>query len=770
MDRSLRRVALLAGAVTLVMPAVSEAGDVIYAIAGPKLVRFNVETPGRIDKSIALTGLPGGVTLGSLDERPLTGGLYAVGTDSVVYAVTKETGRVRAVGAAMIPTVSGAIGIDFNPTVDRIRIVTSEEQNRRANPNNGTVAGTDTNLAPGGEIVAVAYENNVSNATSTTLDGIDSASDQLIRIGSKNSTVSPNGGITSNIGPLGFDTTTAADLDIAASGTAYASLPPAGGGSPVLARVDVNTGGVTTIGTIGDPAVTDIAVASLPVAAFATVGTGSNISLLRFAVDAPLDGQIVGPLVAAGAPGETITKLDFRPATGDLLGISTLGKVYRINPDTAAATLVGSPGATGPATGDVGFDVDPTTDEVRVVTTADANVRLNPFANSPTTTNDTAVVFAGADSNFGDDPTVIASAYGPDPATPSATGLFDIDRDQDALVRQTPQNSGLLNTIAQLTSPLGGALDVSANAGYDIAPADPSTYLVTRLAGAGNAKLFRFVIPSSSGPALTPGFVSDIGAGSGSPDVAGIAVAPPGLVSAPATQTSAEADGVAHVVLTRTAGEGGANVDYAVSAGSASSADVDTAPGTATFEDGQDSATIDIPLTNDTLREDAETFTVTLEHPSAGFRLSSARTTTVTVLSDDAAPAAPAAPAPIHDQVTAPDTTRPAALLSIVVPRLKTVRARGLAFKLLVGEAATATEVATVDAATRKRLKLKSGTLTGAVKTVFTTGQAKSVTLRLTKDAKAKLAKARSVTLTVRATVVDLAGNKTTVTQRLTLR
>src|SRR3954468_8603673 len=80
MSRSLRRAALLAGALMAVAPAASQAGDVIYALAGTKLVRFNAATPGRIDKSIALTGLPAGVTLGGLDERPLTGGLYALGS------------------------------------------------------------------------------------------------------------------------------------------------------------------------------------------------------------------------------------------------------------------------------------------------------------------------------------------------------------------------------------------------------------------------------------------------------------------------------------------------------------------------------------------------------------------------------------------------------------------------------------------------------------------------------------------------------------------
>ena len=39
------------------------------------------------------------------------------------------------------------IGFDFNPTVDRIRVVSSNDRNYRLNPNTGAIAFIDTNLA-----------------------------------------------------------------------------------------------------------------------------------------------------------------------------------------------------------------------------------------------------------------------------------------------------------------------------------------------------------------------------------------------------------------------------------------------------------------------------------------------------------------------------------------------------------------------------------------------------------------------------------------------
>ena len=52
-----------------------------------------------------------------------------------------------------------AYGMDFNPTVDRVRVVNNNDTNLRINPFNGTVAGTDTPLNPaGGDVAAVAYD------------------------------------------------------------------------------------------------------------------------------------------------------------------------------------------------------------------------------------------------------------------------------------------------------------------------------------------------------------------------------------------------------------------------------------------------------------------------------------------------------------------------------------------------------------------------------------------------------------------------------------
>jgi len=59
----------------------------------------------------------------------------------------------------------------------------------------------DTALSPAGNVVAVSY-TPVSGGT-TTLYGIDSASAQLIMIGGLGGVPSANGGVITNVGPLG---------------------------------------------------------------------------------------------------------------------------------------------------------------------------------------------------------------------------------------------------------------------------------------------------------------------------------------------------------------------------------------------------------------------------------------------------------------------------------------------------------------------------------------------------------------------------------------
>jgi hypothetical protein len=264
--------ALLAGLALSVWPTPSvraAAGSTMYAITTTNnLLRFDSGTPGTILSTVAVSGLQVGENLLGIDFRPASGQLYGLGSTSRVYTIDLTNGVATQVGASpFAASLSGTnFGFDFNPTVDRMRVVSDADQNLRLNPNNGVVAGSDTalayavgdgNVGANPNMVGAAYNNNIAGATITTLYGIDSNLDILVIQNS------PNNGTLNTIGPLGFDTSGSVGFDIATTGTAFASLSVSGLAG--LFTINLTTGAATPVGSIGTgaTAIRDIAIAPL---------------------------------------------------------------------------------------------------------------------------------------------------------------------------------------------------------------------------------------------------------------------------------------------------------------------------------------------------------------------------------------------------------------------------------------------------------------------------------------------------------------------------
>jgi hypothetical protein len=195
-------------------------------------VTFSSNDPDEA-RTVRLDGLAPGERITGLDVRPATGQLYALGSTSRIYTVSLDRFRATAspVGTtAFSPLARGrSFGFDFNPTVDRIRVISQANQNLRLDPNTGAVAGVDGDLAYGeGDAgfgddpvaTGAAYTNNDNDpATGTTLYDIDAERDALVIQNP------PNNGTLATVGPLGVRVTDAVGFDIAASdGTAYAAL------------------------------------------------------------------------------------------------------------------------------------------------------------------------------------------------------------------------------------------------------------------------------------------------------------------------------------------------------------------------------------------------------------------------------------------------------------------------------------------------------------------------------------------------------------------
>lgn len=190
-------------------------GFTFYGVQGSELLIGDTNNASRAARR-QITGVNGG-TIIALDVRPSNGALYGLSSDDELYQINVNSGLATQIGG-VVPGLDGnRIGFDFNPAVDRLRIIDSDGTSLRVNPDTGAVVGVDTDLSGSVDVVAVAYSNNrATTGGTTTLYALDAENDRLVRIGGVNGNPSPNGGtiepvagvFTDLVGELGFDITT----------------------------------------------------------------------------------------------------------------------------------------------------------------------------------------------------------------------------------------------------------------------------------------------------------------------------------------------------------------------------------------------------------------------------------------------------------------------------------------------------------------------------------------------------------------------------------
>ncbi|MBK8097349.1 MAG: DUF4394 domain-containing protein [Planctomycetes bacterium] len=228
--------------------------DAVALTDDNRLLAYDANAPWLATPPVTVSGLQAGEQLLAIDFRPATGALYGLGDSGRLYTIDAATGMAVAVGSPLTtPLVGSAFGFDFNPTVDRIRVVSDGDQNLRLHPDTGAVVAVDGALAfAAGDVhagqdpmvVASAYTNNLPGATATLLYGIDVGHDVLV------TQVPPNSGTLNTVGALGIDVTAVAGFDIApGSGVAFALLATNGGSG--LWRIELATGAATPVGAVG---------------------------------------------------------------------------------------------------------------------------------------------------------------------------------------------------------------------------------------------------------------------------------------------------------------------------------------------------------------------------------------------------------------------------------------------------------------------------------------------------------------------------------------
>jgi len=167
--------------------------------------------------SVKITGLSESIQ--ALDFRPINNVLYGLGGDKVVYTINTLTGVATA--ASGVLGIDGTeFGFDFNPTIDRLRIVSNTNQNYVFNPNDGTLSTTtpvfyatgDVGAGRDPDVTALAYTSSTFGAAANTtqLYGIDISADTLVRQAN-------SAGTLTTVGSIGTDVGSRTSFDIAGS-------------------------------------------------------------------------------------------------------------------------------------------------------------------------------------------------------------------------------------------------------------------------------------------------------------------------------------------------------------------------------------------------------------------------------------------------------------------------------------------------------------------------------------------------------------------------
>lgn len=212
--------------------------------------------------------------------------LYGLTDQANLYTINPSTGiatLVTALKAGPGSSFSALDGVqfavDFNPTADRLRVISNSGQNLRINVDTGeTIQDGKINGVTNAVISAAAYTNSFQtpiSALSTELFNLDQTNQLLTK------QIPPNDGTLVRLGSLGVSLGLNDGFDIAGgdNGLALAAISNNNGPS-VLYRIDLNSD-VTLTTQRARPAVS---VSGTPNIASSTIGSNTTPALIDLAI------------------------------------------------------------------------------------------------------------------------------------------------------------------------------------------------------------------------------------------------------------------------------------------------------------------------------------------------------------------------------------------------------------------------------------------------------------------------------------------------------
>ncbi|HKG15603.1 MAG TPA: DUF4394 domain-containing protein [Pyrinomonadaceae bacterium] len=668
-----RRAASVAAVIfILLVPAAARALPLVGLTDSNRLVLFDSTEPERVVGAVDVTGLQPNEQLLGIDIRPATGVLYAVGSTSRLYTVNTVTGAATQVGSgpfapALNVSEGGGfeVGMTFDALQDWIRVV-SNGQSLRLDPNSGIVVALDGplfNTSPGedaGRVPAVTGLAQEPGFPLPTLYGIDWKSAQLVTVGSRNAQpVSPATGEVFGVGWLfvsfgfrDFSVTLKDEVgfDIVGNGLGYASLTREGAASSALYVIDLKTGEAHEIGSVGTSGGAGVFLRGL-----AALPEGSNLYALTASdklllVNAYMPGAVLRSKTVTGLQtGEHLLALDVRQKDGYLYSVGSTGRLYRIAPDTGAATQA-APAPITPFEGtEFSLARDSFHDRMRLVSDADRSWLFDFFFFGGPSISPTATLhYAPGDPNAGQNPRIVGLAFAvaPEPFV-FTSRYYGIDADRDALVYEQDPGLGTLHTVG----PLG--FDAGNFVGFD----NPSASVT------GGTAYASLTLPCPGGCAspstlfrmnLLTGQATPVGGIGGGEVVRDIVTAPVWTIhfSKAAYRVTEDCTSVRLLVIRTGLTANATAVDFTTGSGGTLPApaadgrsDYNAASGTLHFAAGEAFKPLRILISEDSYPEkegghEGEAFNVTLSAPRdlsavVGVTLESPSTATVLIVDDE---------------------------------------------------------------------------------------------------------------------------------------
>lgn len=474
-------------------------------------------TTGAVLSRSTITGLGAGETVLDADYRNADGRLWILTSASKLYSVEESTNiATERSTLSVLLTPGETYAVDFNPVVDRLRVIGSNNTNWAVNVENGAVAVNTVATGPAGfEVTQSAYTDTFSTAgRGTLLFNLDEANNVLYGQNPAND------GIQTLESTLGVDPTEIIGFDLPAdTTTGLAPMVVSGQLAMYSIDTDATSNAATKVGNITlNAGETPVAFAQKKRANPTVVGVTESQQFFTFRY---LQPATISNLSAAFtlAGGEEVLGLDYSTNSGDAtnrpqsLYLLTTGNIYQVNaivPSAVTSPRALSGGTPLSTTVDYSIDFNPTNGGLRVVGSDDSNRAITITSTNAATIADNAAITPGTRD-------LISHAYVNSVPGASTTRLLAADAAGREFVQQAVP-------AATTTSLNAISFAIARDTAFDIRYPGDAVVLFASKAASGDRTTLYTASAISEGGINVGAAIGQVGGATGPTDILDLAI------------------------------------------------------------------------------------------------------------------------------------------------------------------------------------------------------------------------------------------------------